>query len=83
MTRSALTQIHILDRGLAHTTSCTINVLLDCARGLVLWNDGSGILMTLGNNRISKRSFNEGPVMMLYHDGVPETRGFEPDHDSL
>lgn len=58
--------MHILDLGIAHTTGCPISDLLECVRGLVLWNDGSSSPMTLGNNRISVRHFNEGPVMVVY-----------------
>lgn len=63
MTSSATTQNHILGLGLAHPNICN---LLEGVRGLVLHNDNRRTYMTWKNNRISKRSLDEGPVIMVY-----------------
>ena len=62
---SATTQTHILGLGLAHSIIYPIFDLLECVKGLVLWNKNPRISMTRDNSTIAERSFGEGPVVTV------------------
>lgn len=67
MTNLAISiQAHIQSFELAHPNIYTIYDLLECVKGLILWNQSRKISMTWSNSRISKRRFGEGPVLMMY-----------------
>ena len=61
-TGSDTTQTHIFGIGLAYLN---IYDLLECMKELVLTIDILRNSMILSNSRISKRSFSEGPVIMV------------------
>ena len=63
---SVTIQAHILDFGLSHPNFYPIYDPLELMKNLVLQNDSRRISMTQGHNRVSERSFGEGPVMMMY-----------------
>lgn len=48
--------------GLVHPNIHTINELLECIKGLVLWIQNYRIFRTQGNNKISERSPSKIPV---------------------
>lgn len=62
---SASTEIHILVLRLVHPNIYHIYDLLECTKRLILCNDSQKISLTLSNNRISRKSFSESPVMMV------------------
>ncbi|KAL6035433.1 hypothetical protein STEG23_001178 [Scotinomys teguina] len=70
-TNSATTQTYTLSLEIAHPNIYPIYDLLECVKGLFLWNNNHRISMTQGNSRISERSLCEGDDECA--------RGLEPD----
>lgn len=67
LTKSATTQTHIQGFHLAHPNICRICDLREWSlKGVVLCIYSCTIFITWGNSRISKRSFDEGPVLLVY-----------------
>ena len=65
LTNSATIQAQIQGFELAHPNIYPIYELLECMKGLVLQIQNYRISMTQGNNRISKRSPSEDPVLIV------------------
>ena len=65
LTNSATTQAQIQGFELAHPNIYPIYELLECMKGPVLQIQSCRISMTQGNNRISKRSPSEDPVLIV------------------
>ena len=63
MTSSATTQTYILGLGLVYIYP--LFDLLECTKGLVLWNNNLIISMTLGDRRLSEVRFIEFPEMVV------------------
>ena len=59
LTNSATTQTQV------HPNTYPIYDLLDCVKGLVLQNQSCKISTTRGNNRISKMSPGEDPILIV------------------
>ena len=57
---------------LVHDNIYPIYELLECMKGLVLWNKNCRILMTRDSRRIMEMSIDEGPVICY-------VKGLEPD----
>ena len=64
LTSSDTSQAQIQGFELAHPNIYPINELLECMKVLVLQIQKYRIFMTQGNNRISKRSPSEVPVLI-------------------
>lgn len=65
LTKAATTQAQNLIYEFTHPNIHTIYNLQRHMKGLVLWIQICHISMTQGNNRISKKSSNEGPVSIF------------------
>ena len=50
---------------MAHASTYPIEELLECMKGSVLQIQNYRVSMTQGDNRISKRSPSEGPILMM------------------